>query len=136
MRDAALARLRELPQGDRLLHGDLHPGNVMMQDGEPVILDWSNAARGNPEADLTRTLMMIRLGEPPPGTSLLLRALAKVGRRLFLGSYRRAYRRVRYPDEALMRAWELPVAVARLSEGIKAERPALEKFIERRIREG
>ena len=133
MRDAAVARLKELPQGDRLLHGDFHPGNVMIQDGEPVILDWSNATRGDPEADLTRTLMMLRLGDPPPGTSFFLRALAKVGRRVLLGSYRHAYRAVRHPDEALMRAWELPVAVARLSERIEPERPALLKYIEKRL---
>jgi Ser/Thr protein kinase RdoA (MazF antagonist) len=132
-RDAALARLQELPEGDRLLHGDFHPGNVMVHEGEAVVFDWSNAMRGDPEADLARTLLILKLGDPPPGTALHLRALAKVGRKLLIGAYRRTYRSVRQPDERLLRQWELPVAIARLADGIEQERPALLKYIKQRL---
>lgn len=133
LRGPALARLNELPEGDRLLHGDFHPGNVMIHGSEPVVLDWSNASRGDPHADITRTLLMIKLGDPPPGTPLILRVLAKVGRRLLLGSYGRAYRAIEVPDEHKLNQWELPVAVARLAEGIDQERPALLRFIKARL---
>lgn len=32
--------------GDRLLHLDLHPRNVIMSGSGPVVIDWANAARG------------------------------------------------------------------------------------------
>jgi aminoglycoside phosphotransferase (APT) family kinase protein len=34
------------PGNDSVLHLDLHPMNVMITDGGPVIIDWSNAAGG------------------------------------------------------------------------------------------
>jgi Ser/Thr protein kinase RdoA (MazF antagonist) len=38
--------LRELDGGDRVLHLDLHPRNVLLTAGGPVVIDWANAARG------------------------------------------------------------------------------------------
>jgi len=32
--------------GDRLLHLDLHPKNVILDSSGPVVIDWANAARG------------------------------------------------------------------------------------------
>lgn len=32
--------------GDRLLHLDLHPKNVILSASGPVVIDWANAARG------------------------------------------------------------------------------------------
>jgi Ser/Thr protein kinase RdoA (MazF antagonist) len=130
---AALHRLDSLPPGDRLCHGDFHPGNIMLHQGEPVVIDWVNLSRGPAEADFARTTMMIRLGDPPPGSPFLIRALARVARSLLLGSYVRAYRERLPLDQALVEAWYLPVAVSRLSEGIAEERPALERFIRRRL---
>ncbi|MGA8112068.1 MAG: phosphotransferase, partial [Actinocatenispora sp.] len=43
--------------GDRLLHGDLHPFNVLVDDGDEVtgVLDWANAAAGDPLLDRARS---------------------------------------------------------------------------------
>lgn len=38
--------LRARGEGDRLLHLDLHPQNVLMSSRGPVVIDWANAARG------------------------------------------------------------------------------------------
>jgi len=131
--EAALARLKELPDGDRLLHGDFHPGNVMMQEGRPVILDWSSAARGCPEADLARTRMLMDLAEPPPGTPAVVRIAAMFARSILRDAHVRAYRAARPTDEALILEWELPVAVVRLAEDVKAERKKLIAYIEERL---
>ena len=50
--ERALNRLRTLPDGDRLCHGDCHPANVVGTLDAPVIIDWGDAARGAPAADV------------------------------------------------------------------------------------
>jgi aminoglycoside phosphotransferase (APT) family kinase protein len=41
--------------GDRLLHLDLHPANVIVSPTGPVVVDWTNARRGEPELDVAVT---------------------------------------------------------------------------------
>jgi aminoglycoside phosphotransferase (APT) family kinase protein len=127
----ALEVLAGLPDGDRLCHGDYHPGNILMAGEEPVLIDWSNALRGDPMADVARSRMMLRLGEPPPGTSLALRMLALVGRNLLVALYLRSYRKARPLDMAAVKRWEIPIVAARLSEGIEEEVPRLLALLER-----
>lgn len=66
-KDAAIAYLEGLPDGDRLLHGDLHVGNFILSDGDIFIVDWSKAAIGNPAADIARMDMLMRFGVGPGG---------------------------------------------------------------------
>jgi aminoglycoside phosphotransferase (APT) family kinase protein len=47
--------LPALDDGDRLLHFDLHPLNVILSPDGPVVIDWSNACRGWPRGDLARS---------------------------------------------------------------------------------
>jgi len=127
----ALAALDGLPEGDALCHGDFHPGNILLASETPVLIDWTNATRGDPAADVARTRMMLRLGEAPPGTSFVLRLLALFGRSLLLSLYLRSYRRRRPLDMDAVKRWEIPVAAARLSEGIEEEVPRLLALLER-----
>jgi Phosphotransferase enzyme family len=57
-----LARLPEA-SGDRVLHMDLHPGNVMLSDDGPVVIDWSNAAAGPPGADTAIASLIMQVSE-------------------------------------------------------------------------
>jgi tRNA A-37 threonylcarbamoyl transferase component Bud32 len=129
----ALEALSRLPRGDNLCHVDFHPGNVIMSGGEPVVIDWSIAATGSPEADFAQSQLILSLGEPPPGSPPHLNALALVGRSLLLTAYRRAYRRSRRVNEDLVRGWRLPLAVARLAAEIKEEGARLARHIDRLI---
>ena len=129
----ALSALSSLPDGDRLCHGDFHPGNIMMSDGEAVLIDWTDATRGDPNADFARSSLLLRLGDTPPGVTLLLRALAPTGRSILISSYERAYRRARPPDAKLVTQWEVPVAANRLAADIASVRPKLLRFLEKRL---
>jgi hypothetical protein len=106
---------------------------MLLADGQPVIIDWTGARRGVPEADFARTVLMLRLGEPPPGMSALLRFLAGFARSVMMRTYAGAYRKARQVDERLLQTCELPIAVARLSENIPEEVPKLHRHIERLI---
>jgi aminoglycoside phosphotransferase (APT) family kinase protein len=133
LREAALDVLERLPEGDRLLHGDLHPGNLMLAGDIPTVIDWTNASRGHPDADLARTILLLRLGDPPPGSSLGLRLLALVGRRLLLSGYRRAYARTRRASRPRLAQWQFVQAAERLDDNIGTERPKLLRLMERHV---
>ncbi|MFC5814182.1 phosphotransferase [Nonomuraea harbinensis] len=45
--------------GNRLLHLDLHPANVIVTAAGPRIVDWANAARGAPGADVACTWLIL-----------------------------------------------------------------------------
>jgi aminoglycoside phosphotransferase (APT) family kinase protein len=51
--------------GDKLLHLDLHPLNVIMSPNGPVVVDWPNARRGDPMADVALTYALISCGRIP-----------------------------------------------------------------------
>jgi aminoglycoside phosphotransferase (APT) family kinase protein len=56
---------RSLGQGHALLHGDLHPGNVMLTERGPVVIDWANACAGSPGADVAVAWLIMAAAEPP-----------------------------------------------------------------------
>jgi len=66
-----------------VLHLDLHPMNVIVTpDRGPVVIDWTNAAAGDPAFDLARTIVTIGTADLPAGLSkaargLFLRAMAR-----------------------------------------------------------
>jgi tRNA A-37 threonylcarbamoyl transferase component Bud32 len=55
------------PAGDRLIHLDLHPLNVLIGPEGPVLIDWSNAAAGDPAADVAVTWLLMASGEVAAG---------------------------------------------------------------------
>ena len=49
-----LSRIDLLPPGDGLCHADLHPGNVIMTEDGPRIIDWGCALRASGVFDIAR----------------------------------------------------------------------------------
>jgi aminoglycoside phosphotransferase (APT) family kinase protein len=103
--------------GDRVLHRDLHPLNVLVTGDGPVVIDWANVAAGDPAYDVADTWVVFAAAEVPG--SRFDRALAAVGRGIFLRSFLRA------TDKEAARA-AIPAAVENrlhdrnMSEGEKA----------------
>ncbi len=52
-------------EGDRVLHLDLHPLNVMVGPRGPVVIDWANAAAGDAAVDVALAWVLIRAGQLP-----------------------------------------------------------------------
>ena len=128
-RDLALERLRELPEGTAVCHGDFHPDNVLISGDAATIIDWTTACVGNPVADFARTSLILQLGAPLPSFSLWTRITIRVGRSLFHRSYTKRYRRICRLSPRDVQPWVLPIAVARLGEDITAERDQLLELI-------
>ena len=135
IKEYALDKLEGLPAGDRLCHGDFYPANLLLSPQGPALIDWTHVARGDPAADVARTLLMVRLGELPPSTPMLVRPIAAFARGILAAAYLRAYRRKRVLDADLVDRWEIPVAAARLAQGIEGERLSLLKLLSRPTRD-
>jgi aminoglycoside phosphotransferase (APT) family kinase protein len=121
----ALDRLDALPDGDRLCHGDYHPANLLLGSTGPVLVDWTNASRGDPMADLARTRVLLRVAAGPTGGGAWIGAVERFGRGLLWRRLLTAYRRVRPVDAALLARWELVRVAERLRDGLEDEYPAL-----------
>ena len=74
--------------GDRLIHLDLHPENVLMGHSGPMIIDWANAAVGPGEADVADAWLIISAASAPGG--VLKRKLAGVAQRRLAHLFLRA----------------------------------------------
>ncbi|SDF73183.1 Phosphotransferase enzyme family protein [Blastococcus aurantiacus] len=53
--------------GAALLHLDLHPENVLLGPEGPVVIDWTNAARGRAELDVADAWLVMSTGSVPGG---------------------------------------------------------------------
>jgi aminoglycoside phosphotransferase (APT) family kinase protein len=134
VRAAALLALERLPDGDRLYHGDFHPGNVFGTGDTWAVIDWKNAARADPAADVARTqLLFARAWIPGWGPRLAQQALSPVRWALY-GAYRRAYGRRRRVGRSAVAAWVPVLAAARLAENIDQDRSALLRLARRGLR--
>jgi aminoglycoside phosphotransferase (APT) family kinase protein len=129
LKQAALMALTQLPDDSVLCHGDFHPDNIVLSTNGPVILDWTEATSGHPLADVARTTLMMRHAAVPahvPG-----RHIIEAGRMLWYQLYLRRYCQLTSVSPKQVEAWLLPVAAARLSEGIPEEEEQLMRLIER-----
>jgi aminoglycoside phosphotransferase (APT) family kinase protein len=71
--------------GDRLLHLDLHPLNVMITKKGPIVIDWPNARRGEPDGDVALTWVLMSAGEVPTGR--VMGALLKRARKALVDAF-------------------------------------------------
>ena len=123
LKQKALEALVRLPDGDALCHGDFHPDNIVLSQHGPVVLDWVDASSGHPLADVARTALLMQHAALPP--HMPGRRLIQAGRRLWYALYLRHYSRLRSLLPREVEAWMLPIAAARLSEGIAEEKGQL-----------
>jgi uncharacterized protein (TIGR02172 family) len=116
VRQAALKKLEQLPEDDKLCHGDFHPGNILLTQHGPVIIDWMDASRGRAVLDVARSSLLFGGGPIPPNTpgGWLLRIL----QRQFYLIYKRRYFQLNPTDSQQLSKWIPVVAAARLDENI------------------
>jgi aminoglycoside phosphotransferase (APT) family kinase protein len=118
--DASVSRALELlPPGarsSRLCHGDLHPSNVILGDDGPMIVDWFDASRGDPIADIARTFVTL-LGDGTTSPGHLPGSDARTLTALTEGYLDRLRTTLDIGDELLAR-WQAIQAAARMAEGV------------------
>ena len=128
---AVLRALDRMPEGDRLCHNDFHPWNVMMTGRGAVVIDWTDAACGNPLADVARTALVL-------GGVRHMTEMVTWKEKLAAGLCCRAYLRrtfeLRPGSEFEYRAWWPIVAAARMDEEISGLEEWLRAQVEKGVR--
>lgn len=113
--------------GPSIIHGDLHPDNIILSPNGPVVIDWSNVARSEGAIDVAATWVILATAAMPEGTTKPMRLATLVGRRTFLGVFRRA---ADEPD-ARSHLAELAELRARHPKFPEAEKARLRSFSEK-----
>ena len=127
---AVEARLDQLGGGDTLLHGDLHPFNVMRDDRGWVAIDWDSAMRGDPMADVARTLFL--LVDSPMPEEVADTQLGRLRPEL-ADVYLEAYASRGALDRDRLEGWRLPTLAARTLEDIPEEGDSIHRLIEQLV---
>ncbi len=78
-----LAAAQAAPGGDGIVHGDLHPMNVILGASGPVVIDFTNAGRGPASFDSALSYVLMSTFEARAMTD-------RIGQRLLVGAFRRA----------------------------------------------
>ena len=131
--------LSRLPAGNHVCHMDFHPGNILLESGDYdayQVIDWAEAVKGAPEADVAMTSLILSMAEEAPGTNLLLRVLIPMFRKMFERHYKAdvlksfdAMTAERVAD------WTLAVAIFRMHMWkIESEYPFLAELIQKELR--
>lgn len=119
LKEAALNALEHLPDGDRVCHGDFHPGNILMTARGPVIIDWTDASCGDPLSDVARTLVMLKAAHLPLNS--LFGWLFKLFHKRMLIVYTHSYFKFSHLDQSKLKEWMPVIAAARMNEKIPEE---------------
>jgi thiamine kinase-like enzyme len=64
-REEMLQVIDKLPEGNTLCHGDFHPGNILIQNGQAMVLDFMNICKGSFLYDVARTVFLIEYTPVP-----------------------------------------------------------------------
>ena len=114
--DAARSALPP-PQREVMCHGDMHPGNVILTADGPMVVDWFDAARGDPLGDVARTAVLLTGAS---GTDHLAGARTDLLDRVQSAYLDAAGEAFDFGAELLDR-WRAVVTVARIAEGVAPE---------------
>jgi aminoglycoside phosphotransferase (APT) family kinase protein len=121
---------RPVGRGDQVLHLDLHPGNVVLTPGGPVVIDWSNGCAGPAGADVAMAYLIMASSDTD-GLPKWLAALARPLRRAFLRRFRTAVRDDPAPHLASVAGQRLNDPNVRPAEAARLRRLAGHAITER-----
>lgn len=103
-----LERLATMPEGERLCHGDFHPLNILGPVGAETLINWLDASRGDPAADVCRSFVLTKHFAPE-----------------IAAAYVDTYADASGENRERIHSWLLFVAAARLAEGVPDEEEEL-----------
>jgi aminoglycoside phosphotransferase (APT) family kinase protein len=111
-----LGARRPPPAPVAICHGDLHPRNILVEEGRVTgVLDWPNVLVADPAFDLAATWSILRFVPAAlTGMPAARRWLARLVQPALAARYRALYRRRRPIDRARLRYYEVAAALRAL----------------------
>ena len=130
VKQSLMTELVRLPHGESVCHYDLHPMNVIMSAGGPVIIDWQGAGTGYAMLDVARSWLLMRHAVLPTSFpwSIALRAFRAAFYRQYSGWYNRLFRM----ESAHLRTCMALIVAARCGEVPEEEKlllPVLDSLL-------
>jgi thiamine kinase-like enzyme len=110
-----------LPEKDCLCHGDPNPGNIILKNGVPVIIDWMDATRGNPAADAAELITIYKYAVLSPETPEKIIEAFNSSREILCNTFVDEYTRLSGISYEEIKAWILPIAAAKLATGSRSD---------------
>lgn len=107
-----------MPAGNTLVHGDFHTGNMMVQNGEIILIDTDDTAQGDPIIDLASMALVFEFIQTDAQAMSTLGMTAEEARSFF-AAFVRAYYGT--DDEGLLKRYEMqrkPHAMVKLLYGM------------------
>lgn len=95
-----------------ICHGDFHPINILVDGERYFVIDWVLATRGNPEADVAGTYLIIGIYSSSKGDKAFFEFLVDVlGGKLIAKVYLKEYIRITKMDKKKILRW-IPIRAA------------------------
>lgn len=136
-KEAVIGILDRLPIKNQLCHGDPNPGNILIRNGETLLIDWSGASIGNPEADLAEYIILVRYAVIESYLPFLSNEAVKKFnsiRETMIEVFIEEYTRLSSITYDEIEPWIVPIAARRLSADLsKEERDSILKDIKKEI---
>jgi aminoglycoside phosphotransferase (APT) family kinase protein len=129
--DRAFVRslLSSLPDGDNLLHGDFHPGNILTSGGSSYIIDWFGASKGHFLSDIAHTYLLLADKPRIPSEGIVKHELVKMMAKRFGGMYLKEIRARIGFDMGELSKWMVVRAAERTNYGQPSELASKAKFV-------
>ena len=127
LQEEALAALDTLPDAENVCHGDFHPGNVILTDAGPIVIDWMTACSGSRWTDVARTRLLLSIG--PTGAGKMVSPIIRMAITLYRWIYLHRYHALVSDPNNEVDRWAPVVAAARLKEDISLERDVLIEMV-------
>jgi len=106
-----------LPNGSMLCHFDFHPDNIMLSNGNYIIIDWMTACKGDRLSDVARTGIILNFSEIQRVPRLANFILSRLKKKVY-NDYLKEYLKITNVSVEEIKRWEMPIAAARLREWI------------------
>lgn len=91
IKEKYITQLDRIGEGKQLCHADLHAKNVIISNGELVVIDWGKARIGYPILDITHAYVLQTNGEIDADAPKISRFLIIFLRRFYLKAYLKQY---------------------------------------------
>lgn len=131
LRQFVVEVLEELPKGNEICHGDFHPGNIMISDGDCFVIDWYGVTRGERLSDIAHTYLLYRSGNKNIGKTRISCPTKSFASNTISKKYLSVYVSLQLFDMSNFSKWMVVRAAERLTTGLPSEKKALIKFITR-----